>query len=77
MQEKEEAELQRQQTERSGVNPREVEILDGGDGRAEEMERKNELGNEKDEETEGEGIVEVRDNGGGGSGRGRVRRLSL
>ena len=62
--EKEEAELQRQQTERSGVRPREVEALDGGDGRAEEMERENESGSEKDEETEGNGIVEVRDNGG-------------
>ena len=64
--EKEEAELQQQQTERNGVCPREVEGLDGGDGQAEEMERENKSGSEKDEETEGDGIVEVRDNGGGG-----------
>ena len=38
--EKEEAELQRQQTERSGVRPREVEGLDGGDGRTKKEIRK-------------------------------------
>ena len=70
--EKEEADLQRQQTERSGVYPREVEGFNGGDGQAEEMERENESGSKKDEETEGDGIVEVRNNGGGGGGGEKV-----